>query len=195
VSGIFANLLGPADSGSLFLLSLGVDVETRSWLEFIEKMRLHHEVIATNIIGVRQVLEAGSASSWLLGGIVGILFISSLSRVDDTQAAILGGTLVFGLLAIADYYYAFLLVFLLWDSWENADARRLMVVGLLFFSASIGVVLLRALNAPMIQHFQAATLGLLLIFAVLFIQIHFPGRPEKRSVSPATALGELLAKN
>jgi hypothetical protein len=159
--------------GSLFFLSLGVGFDTQIWMEFIEKMRLHHGVTATNIVGLRQIFESGSFSLWLTRGAIVLLFFSSLTRVDDTQAAILGGVLVFGLLTIADYYYAFLWVFLLWDSWEDLKPSMLTLMGMLFVSASIGIVSLRALNAPMIEHFQFATLSLLVTFAILFAQIRF----------------------
>jgi hypothetical protein len=160
--------------GSLFLLSLGTESGMQVWFEFIEKVKSHHIVTATNIIGLRQVFDSGSPLLWIFRGAIALLFISSLSRVNDTQAAILGGTLIFGMLTIADYYYVFLLVFMLWDSWETVDMRMLTLLGLFFISASIGSVLLRALDAPLIQHFQLATLCLLLTFFVLFFQIHFP---------------------
>ena len=118
------------------------------------------------------MLTAGSLWLWIPSAVITLLFLFSVSRVDDVQAAILGGTLVFALLRVSGYYYGFLLIFCLWQSWESVDARTLALMGLLFFSASIAVIVPRAMGVPVSVRTLTATLGLLATFFVLFAQIH-----------------------
>lgn len=164
----------------LFVASFGLNFDPQGWIDFFEKIRLHHGVVAINIIGLRLILDDGSLLFWLMRGILVLLFVSSISRVEeDSQAAILGGTLIFAVLTIADYYYGLLLLFVLWQPWKQVDMRAMILIALLFFSASIVIVALRAMNVSLDVHFRISTLCLLATFVVLFAQIHLAAKPEK----------------
>lgn len=157
----------------LFLLSLGPELDPQPWFDFVDKISIHLVVQATNIIGLRQVVAADSLLMWALRAAITLLFLFSLPRVDALQAGILGGALVLAFVTIADYYYGFLLIFVLWQPWERADGRSLTLLGLFFLSASIVPVACRAVGAPTFQY-RAATLSLLVTFAAVFAQLYFP---------------------
>ncbi len=55
-------------------------------------------------------------------------------------AAILGATLVFIFGFITSYYYAWLMLFCLWSTWRQLTGRSLVVLALLFLSASSGLL-------------------------------------------------------
>lgn len=157
-------------AGALFLLSLGTDLDTQVWLDFVAKIRLHQAIVPYNHIGLSHVFAAGSITLWLVRGVFVLLFLLCIPRVDDAQAGILGGSLVFAFGLIGCYYYAFLLFYFLWAPWERVAPRALLLAGLLFLSASVVIDVLRALGASVPTLYWASSLGLLATFAVLFAQ-------------------------
>jgi hypothetical protein len=170
----------------LFLLSLWPGSGLQPWFDFIEKIGMHHAVQASNLIGLRKIVDGGSVLLWVLRALLILLFLVSLPRVNELQASILGSFLVLGALTIADYYYGYLLIFALWQPWRRIDPRWLVLPGLLLLSVSIVPVACRATSVSYEFQFKAATASLLLTCVVLTALIlssaSARGRPVPSSV-------------
>jgi hypothetical protein len=171
--------LGLSGLGFLALTMIevgGLDV----WREFLVKIELHHAKLIHNNLGLRYVF-GGHPLLLLVGqGAFLTAYLLSLRKLeDDTQAAILGGVLLFALSSLTCYYYAFLILFLLWQPHRPLDFRCWLFFSLLFMT-QITVITLRlsGLTQSLVPRghlsFFGASIVLLISFIVLLVQAHRP---------------------
>ena len=170
----FAAGLVAAGAG-LFLLSLFAGGGLTAWTEFTQKILRHAEGQYANHVGILAVVGDSTALLWLArAGIVG-LYLAALARVDDVQAALLGGVLIFSFGFIAGYYYSFLALFWLWQRDVRLDRSAVAFYVLLFLPSAVIISLEDSARLTMLREHYAASVALVFTFGALFWWI-FGGR-------------------
>ena len=171
--GLALGVIGPVALSTAFV---GVD----RWVEFFAKLELHMRgtAQAANSVGLEGLFLVSrlTSSSWVpelvlwlarLAMLVGL--VASIRRASDAQAAILGATLVFIFGFVTTYYYAWLMLFCLWSSWQLPPRRSLVVLAMVIFSASSGLLTERLGATPLAIYGETSRL-LAIAFALAFAQ-------------------------
>ena len=135
--------IGVTSAGAgLLLLSLLATGGIDAWLAFYTKIRSHLGPLYFNSVGLRCLL--GENQLLLLGGRLlafGVYLLSLRKLADDSQAAILGGVLIFVFGSISGYYYAFLILFLIWQRRAQLHYLGVLSYSLLLLSQGVAISL------------------------------------------------------
>ncbi|MBW2281962.1 MAG: hypothetical protein JRG76_17470 [Deltaproteobacteria bacterium] len=153
----------------LGLASLALAGGTDAWVAWFGKITQHTETVFANHMGLAAFLW----QPWTLGPAalaLAALVIASLSRADDTQAALLGGVLVYAFGLIAGYYYIYLMLYALWRFPPRWDVRSWLLVTALFLPSAVEIAI-RAAEMRITPRYVAASIVLLLAWALLFEQV------------------------
>ena len=176
-------LVGIAASGlgmlaMTFLGMGGLDV----WGDFVAKIGLHHGETSANRVGLFHLVGENSLLLFAARGAILTAYLLSLRKLaNDSQAAILGGVLLFALGSLSCYYYAFLIFFLFWQSRRSLDFQCWLFFSLLFMT-QIVVIGLRMSGwtqtlVPQAQlSFVGASLMILVSSVVLLNSVYRPAR-------------------
>lgn len=122
--------LGFALTGAVLLAASTAAFGVESWTDFLTKIQIHVHGMYRNHIGLRGVVTSGVGLALARVALTG-LFLASLRKVDDVQAALVGGTLIFVFGFIASYYYCLLALFALWRPLDSLDRASWLVLTLL----------------------------------------------------------------
>jgi hypothetical protein len=145
-----------------------------TWLAFHAKIALHLEPIYANHVGLRALIGDGSVLLPVAQAVFAGLYLFSLPRVNDEQAVILGGVLVYAFGYLAGYYYSFLILFLLWTERQDTDFQTLLLGVLTFAVLGVAAAFLLLSEQPMpyydLRVYVAASAALLLPSAALLWQ-------------------------
>jgi hypothetical protein len=165
--------------GILFALgSLTLGEGLAPWSAFLAKIQLHVEPQFHNHVGLRALLDGPGL--WLGRAVALGAFLWLVPRVSDVQAALLGGLLVFGLMFLACYYYAFLALWMLWQRDVAQDLGGLLGYVLLILPSAAVIV---AGDLPHQVQFRIASAALSLACAALVAQVaRRPLQPALRPV-------------
>ena len=150
------------------------------WLDFIAKIQLHSGEPTHNNVGLSVLLGWNPMLLLLSQGALLAAYLFGLRKLeDDTQAAILGGVLIFALGSLSCYYYAFLIFFLLWQADRPLDFRCGLLFSLLFMTQIIVIALRQSgLDVPPVPRAQLSFVGasvmILISLIVLLVNAHRP---------------------
>ena len=163
----FAAGLFAAGAG-LFLMSLVAGGGLTAWTEFLQKIVRHAAGSYANHVGVLAVVGDRTALLWLARAVVVGLYLAALPRLDDVQAALLGGVLIFTFGFIAGYYYSFLALFWLWQRDVRLDWNAVAFYVLLFVPSTVIIALEDPARLSMPKEHYAASVALVVAFGALF---------------------------
>ena len=136
-------LTGLALSAALLVLpSLVFFGGIEGWQAYFAKISLHLVGSHGNHIGLSALVEGNSAALWTGRALIAGAFVLSMRQVNASQAAILGGVLIFAFGYVASYYYCLLILFCLWDELPVAKLKSAVRCVVLFAIPGVSAVLI-----------------------------------------------------
>jgi len=153
---------------ALFALSFISGGGAPAWVEFFQKIARHSGGAYANHVGLLAVVGDSHALLWFARAVVVGLFLAALPRIDDVQAALLGGVLIFSFGFIAGYYYSMLALFWLWRREIHFDTGAIAFYVLLFIPSLVIMALEDPTRLTMESEHHAASLALFIAFGALF---------------------------
>ncbi len=172
-------LAGLALAALVLLVASAAVLGSDSWLEFYARIRVHLAPLYRNHVGLRALLGQNEIVLATARVAIAGAFVFGVRRVNDVQAAILGGTLIFAFGYLAGYYYCFLLLFVLWqplDRLDPLDRGTWLFFGLLFLVPEVAAVVQAVSDErPRVyanEIYPAASAAALLAFGALYARIY-----------------------
>ena len=149
-----------------------------AWIQFLSKIQFHAQGLYDNHVGLIGLFDHNPAGLWVARVAAAALVVAALPRVDDAQAALLGGFWIYAFTFPASYYYCFLALYWLWQRDPLIDAKALVFHTLVLGTSWVVLARQTTPGVAMQDAFLGASVSLALAFAVLFW----------RAFAPTTAL-------
>ena len=145
------------------------------WQAYFAKISLHVSGFGANQVGLRTLLDGSPVLLWIARGLIAGAFVLSVRQVSASQAAILGGVLIYAFGYLSNYYYCLLAVFCLWDELPVARLRSVVRCGALFAIPGVCAALIVTSTAEIAVYdkpaYFAASLACLAACTLLFVEL------------------------